>query len=193
LSVLGCILIDAMLTTLSVYTDASVKGDFVARRRRRRIGPAMSAWAAWGSHDCDSTPMFIGSAYVGIWGTQGAEYQAIIHGLAATLAWFKSSPEHGAIEVAVYCDNAFVVNQINGHFAIDRMRPLHDHTKELMTQVEDHVLALSVVKADGDNPGHKCAHGLSKRAWDTVLDQKHWRPQSRYVPPPALAEFLPSR
>ncbi|MGA9634298.1 MAG: hypothetical protein WBQ41_03545 [Solirubrobacterales bacterium] len=171
-----------MFTTISLYTDASVKGDFFAPGERRKYGPAMAAWCAWGKADFDLCPLFIGAAYVGNWGPNGAEYQALIQGLSAMLAWLNAETGRAAIEIAVYCDNTWVVHQLNGHLGVDKLAPHYNHAKQLLRQLRETGSVVSVVKANGE-PGHKRAHSLSTQAWNTILLDKSWRPQRQYRAP----------
>src|SRR4051812_7336952 len=112
--------------TLELYTDASVQGERWQRvmrsgkwqTRRSRIGPSMVGWIGW--HDCEpaTRPNVAGQAYVGRRGTQGAEYQALISGLHATLAYVCTTgtkPER----VVVGIDNAHVWGQMIGNIGVD--------------------------------------------------------------------------
>ena len=178
--------------TIYLYTDTSVLGDWyipgssssTSSYARRMVGPATVGWCAWHNAPTAGKPTFAGHATVGgERGPQAGEYKAILHGLAATLIYIRTTPSANPTKLTLHTDNEHVYKQLTGAYAVERMRDYYDHAQRLITElrelgVETYVLQ-TTKKTD---PAFGMAHTLSRSAWDTIL-AKEWRP-ARHAPKP---------
>ena len=170
--------------TVHLYTDASVRGRFLAPQHRSRTGPAVGAWAAWNTDDLETAPLFTGVAYLGSGiGPQGAEYRALIHGLGALLAWVSTRTSSFTTLIA-YTDNTTLRNQLRRDWRVSQLAPEFRHVGQLQRALHaTGIVEYGVQLVGRRDPGHKIVHGMTtKQAWSVLLKEAHWRPEDRHRP-----------
>lgn len=175
------------MAALNLYTDACVFGERLPkhyRNKRRRVGPAFVAWAAW--HDCDhpQRPTFAGQAFVGECGTQRAEFQAAQHGLSGALGYVRNqAPSRRPEKVVAFIDNQTVVQLMQGAWTPNELQRFYDHTVALCRELADHGVPVIWEQVSERHKIHKVAHTMSKQARHQIL-RPEWRPADD---PPAAA------
>jgi ribonuclease HI len=170
-----------------LYTDASVEGRWLVAKGssvahgRSRNGPAMGAWIGW--HDCEHTdrPTVAGQAYLGLRGTQSAEYMAAAHGLNAVLTYAQVAADAPA-DVVLHVDNQTVFKQLNREWAVSLMANYVRTVRAPIASLEAMGVVVAVVQVSEKDPVHKHAHRLSRTAWNQVFADQSWRPRGKPHP-----------
>lgn len=165
---------------LNLFSDASIQGSYVrhgAAITRSRRGPAMGAWIGW--HDCDPTsrPTVAGQAYLGVQGTQRAEYLAAIYSLHSVLAY--SRIRQPPATVVLHVDNKTVANVLVGVWEARALSPHNDLAQEVARALADIGATPQVVLVSERHAHHRAAHRMSKSAWNQLFYETSWRPAVR--------------
>jgi hypothetical protein len=182
---------------LNLYTDASVRGRLLpkgSKPNRTRNGPAFAAWAGW--HDCASTerPTLAGQAYIGMHGTQTAEFMAVIHGLSGALGHYEPRRDSLRPETLnLHVDNRCVYLLMIGEWKPDYLAPFYRVARGLTSRLFGLGIEVGVIKVAETDATHKIVHTMSRNAHKHVLTREGWRPSDDRpepvrlpVPPPSL-------
>jgi ribonuclease HI len=180
-----------------VYSDASIKGDWIRRfsssgkraPQRKREGPAMGAWIGWCDCEPSARPTVAGQAYLGVQGTQRAEYLAAIHALGAVLTHVRLNRLQ-PLELVLCVDNVTVVKTLLTEWATSALRPHWELADRIGRELAAEGISVFINEVSEKHAQHKAAHRMSRSAWDQLFFREEWRPATH--PPAEWSQTTPS-
>jgi ribonuclease HI len=166
--------------SIRLYTDASVRGDFIRHGQRRQAGPAVAGWIAWPSEDTAERPYVAGVAFIGTQGPNRAEYLALILGLNAVLHRIGDTRDP-VTEILAFTDNDYVRTQLNGERRASALKPWRDRALALINECSDTEINVKIRRPTKKDRGFKKAHSLTtSRGWAAVLRDPEWHPEKEW-------------
>jgi ribonuclease HI len=185
------------MEALYVFSDASVRGEWCVdtsgREVRAQEGMAMGAWVGWMGRDTECCPVIAGTTFLGSReGPNKAEYRALIAGVAESLGFVESHEVSSRPEaVILHTDNKQVAWTLTGRYNAEKLIELRSSAREIQGKFESLGIEVHYELVGGSVAGLKCAHEMSKRAFDQLLTPA-WRPVGRATKRPRPARNFPS-
>jgi hypothetical protein len=162
---------------LRLYTDASVRGPKKSDGTRERVGPGFIAWCGWHDGKSSDRPTFAGQAYVGEQGTQTGEFEALLYGLSATIAYAAIRSEGRRPDrVIAHLDNDCDYRIMTRDWKASALAAYYRAAVKLEERLLELGLTISYVKVSDTNRIHRgSVHSMSTQANNQVLVKPEWR------------------
>jgi ribonuclease HI len=160
--------VTSTIRSLFVYTDAKVRGRLyldpsTGKPERTKIGESTVACVGWIGAEATEPVVSAAVSLVGRYGPQRAEYEAVILGLANSLAYVAET-EAGISHVVVCSDNKVTIDTLTGRKGAQELTPLRTLARELQGWLEHMGVEVHYEYVPRTNERHKQAHQLSQSA-----------------------------